>query len=365
MVILGFTDVLAMAADDGQLRYLGEIRKATMRAAGLTQQLLAFSRKQVLQLETFGLNAVIEETAKMISRLIGEDVALHLDLRDSVQNIKADRGQIVQVLMNLVVNSRDAMPRGGRLEIETTNQTLTEIDMHSHPYIRPGSYVRLRVRDTGVGMDRQVQAHLFEPFFTTKDRGKGTGLGLATVYGIVKQSGGYIWCDSEPGNGCTFIIHFPASKAQRSAQQPGSGESELVTGTETILLAEDEQMVGNIMNEVLVQAGYTILRAASGREALELCTSRRASIDLVLSDVVMPDMRGPEMALRIREILPDVKIILMSGYPDLGEVSQILPGPHDVFLKKPVGMQTLLGTVRKSLDRKMHEKLAIKAEARK
>jgi signal transduction histidine kinase/ActR/RegA family two-component response regulator len=365
MVILGFTDVLAMknATDDQQLRYLGEIRKATMRAAGLTQQLLAFSRKQVLQMETFSLNAAIEETAKMISRLIGEDVTLHLDLQGSARNIKADRGQIVQVLMNLVVNSRDAMPQGGRLEIETTNQTLTKVDMRAHPYVRPGSYVRLCVHDTGVGIGRQVQGHLFEPFFTTKDRGKGTGLGLATVYGIVKQSGGFIWCDSEPGKGCTFIVHFPASKDKASAQEPSTGETDRLTGTETILLAEDEQMVGNIMNEVLVQAGYTILRAASGREALELCASCGTSVDLILSDVVMPDMRGPEMAVRIREALPDVKIILMSGYPDLGDISQILPGPHDLFLKKPVGAQTLLSTVRRVLDRKMQEKTEIKEES--
>ena len=366
MVILGFTDVLSMqkAATEGQTPYLGEIRKATLRAAGLTQQLLAFSRKQVLQLEIFSLNAAIEETAKMISRLIGKDVTLHLELQESAQNIKADRGQIVQVLMNLVVNSRDAMPNGGILEIVTSNQALTEDDARTHPYVRPGSYVRLLVRDTGEGMDKQVQGHLFEPFFTTKDRGKGTGLGLATVYGIVKQSGGFIWCESESGKGCTFIIHFPASKAAGPAQEPSNGESELLTGTETILLAEDEQMVGNIMDEVLVRAGYTVLRAASGREALEMCTSRGTSVDLVLSDVVMPDMKGPEMALRIRETLPEVKIILMSGYPDLGEVSQILPGPHDVFLKKPVGMQTLLVTVRKVLDRKVQKKLENNVEVR-
>ncbi|MGA2974799.1 MAG: response regulator [Spirochaetia bacterium] len=366
MVILGFTDILAIknAADDGQRRYLGEIRKATMRAAGLTQQLLAFSRKQVLKLETFSLNDVIEETAKMISRLIGEDVALHLELQESARNINADRGQISQVLMNLAVNSRDAMPKGGRLEIETNNQALTEEDMCVHPYVRPGQYVRLHVRDTGEGMDKQVQAHIFEPFFTTKERGKGTGLGLATVYGIVKQSGGYIWCDSEPGKGCTFVIHFPASEADRSAQEFINGESELLTGTETILLAEDEQMVGDILDESLAQAGYTVVRAANGREALELCRSRGKSVDLVLSDVVMPDMRGPEMARLIRETLPDVKFILMSGYPDLGDVSQILPGPDDVFLQKPVSAQALLGTVRKVLDRRTQTKPENNKEAR-
>ena len=365
MVILGFTDVLSMqkAPDDGQHRYLGEIRKATMRAAGLTQQLLAFSRKQVLQLVTFSLNAPIEETAKMISRVIGDDVTLTLDLQKSVRNIKADRGQIVQILMNLAVNSRDAMPHGGRLEIETSDQTLTEEHLREHPYLRPGRYVRLLVRDTGVGMDRKVQVHLFEPFFTTKEHGKGTGLGLATVYGIVKQSGGFIWCDSEPGKGCTFVLHFPVSEEPGQAQEIGSGESGLLTGTETILLAEDEQMVGNIMEETLVQAGYTVVRAGGGGEALELCRSRGTPVDLILSDVVMPDMRGPEMALRIRETLPDVKIILMSGYPDLGDVSEILPGPHDVFLQKPVSIELLLGTVRKVLDRKTPKKLENSKEA--
>jgi CheY-like chemotaxis protein len=326
-----------------------------MRAAGLTQQLLAFSRKQVLELETFSLNATIEETSKMISRLIGDDVTLHLELLSEAQNIKADRGQISQVLMNLAVNSRDAMPQGGRLEIETSNQTLTEDDAREHPYVRPGRYVRLRVRDNGVGMNQPVQAHLFEPFFTTKDRGKGTGLGLATVFGIVKQSGGFIWCESEPGKGCTFVIHFPVSEAAVQPQEQSKDESERLTGTETILLAEDDQMVGNVMDEVLTQAGYSVARAACGTEALELCRSRGTSVDLVLSDVVMPDMRGPEMAKRVREILPDVKIILMSGYPDLGDVSQILPGPHDVFLKKPVNMQVLLRTVRKVLDRTKQE----------
>jgi two-component system cell cycle sensor histidine kinase/response regulator CckA len=359
MVILGFTDVLAMkpAADDGQHRYLGEIRKATMRAAGLTQQLLAFSRKQVLQLETFSLNDGIEETTKMISRLIGEDVVLSLELQESLHNITADRGQLSQVLMNLAVNSRDAMPQGGRLVIETSNQTLTEADVRVHSYVRPGSYVRLRVRDTGAGLDKQAQAHLFEPFFTTKERGKGTGLGLATVYGIVKQSGGFIWCDSEPGKGCAFNIHFPVSNAIRSTPEIEYAESELLTGTETLLLAEDDPMVGNTMNEILVRAGYVVLRAASGREALELCLSPGKPVDLILSDVVMPDMRGPEMAKLIHETLPEVKIIMISGYPDLGEVSQILPGPDDVFLQKPVNVKTLLSTVRNVLDGKGRNKL--------
>ena len=367
MVILGFTDVLSMhnGADGGQLRYLGEIRKATMRAAGLTQQLLAFSRKQVLVLETFSLNAVIEETAKMISRLIGDDVTLHLGLQSSAQNIKADRGQIAQVLMNLAVNSRDAMPFGGRLEIETSNQTLTEEDMRAHPYVRPGSYVRLRVLDTGVGMDGQVQAHLFEPFFTTKASGKGTGLGLATVFGIVKQSGGFIWCHSEPGKGTTFVIHFPASEAAAHVQEASTDRSELLTGTETILLAEDDVMVGNVMEELLTHARYSVVRANCGSEALELCRSRGASVDLVLSDIVMPDMRGPEMALRVREILPDMKIILMSGYPDLGDVSQILPGPHDIFMKKPISAQVLLHTVRKVLDGIIQKKVESNEEAQR
>jgi PAS domain S-box-containing protein len=352
MVILGFTDVLSMRdnADAGHRRYLGEIRKATLRAAGLTQQLLAFSRKQVLELETFSLNVTIEETAKMISRLIGDDVTLHLELQRSAGNIKADRGQIAQVLMNLAVNSRDAMPHGGRLEIETSNQMLTEEHAREHPYVRSGHYVQLRVRDTGVGMSQKVQAHLFEPFFTTKESGKGTGLGLATVFGIVKQSGGFIWCESEPEKGTTFVIHFPVSEAAVREQEERKIEPELLTGTETILFAEDDEMVGNVTNEVLVQAGYTVIRAASGGEALELCRSRGTSVDLVLSDVVMPDLRGPEMALRVRELLPHVKIILMSGYPDLGDVSQILPGPQDIFLKKPVSVQALLRTVRKVLN---------------
>jgi two-component system cell cycle sensor histidine kinase/response regulator CckA len=254
------------------------------------------------------------------------------------------------VLMNLAVNSRDAMPRGGRLDIETSNQTLTEADVRIHSYVQAGSYVRLEVRDSGVGMDKQTQAHLFEPFFTTKERGKGTGLGLATVYGIVKQSGGYIWCDSEPGKGCAFVIHFPVSNAIRSTPEIECIAPELLTGTETLLLAEDDQMVGNTMNEILTRAGYVVVRAASGREALELCLSRGKSVDLILSDVVMPDMRGPEMAKLIRETLPEVKIIMMSGYPDLGEVSQILPGPNDVFLQKPISVKTLLSTVRNALD---------------
>ena len=181
----------------------------------------------------------------------------------------------------------------------------------------------------------------------------------------MKQSGGYIWCDSEFGKGSMFVIHFPVAESARSAQECSDGEPVLMTGTETILLAEDDQMVGTIMDEVLVQAGYTVLRAASGREALELCLSRGESVDLILSDVVMPDMRGPEMAIRIRETLPDVKIILMSGYPDLGEFAQILPGPDDVFLQKPVSVEILLNTVRKVLDRKMNRKPEINQEARR
>jgi len=350
MVILGFTDVLSQkdAADEGQQRYLREIRKATMRAAGLTQQLLAFSRKQVLQLETLCLNGVIEDTAKMITRLIGEDISLHLML-GSVSSVRADRGQIGQILMNLAVNARDAMPQGGSLEVETSERVLTEADARERSYVRPGPYVRLTVRDTGVGMDAATQAHLFEPFFTTKG-GKGTGLGLATVYGIVKQTGGYIWCESARGKGSAFTIHFPTVTEPAA---PGAGEAEtpqLLAGTETILLAEDEQMLADVLAETLAQAGYTVIRASSGREALERCRAHER-VDLVLSDVVMPEMRGPEMARRIRDALPDIKIIMMSGYPDLGDTSHVLPGPGDVFLQKPVSAQKLLTTVRQVLDR--------------
>jgi two-component system cell cycle sensor histidine kinase/response regulator CckA len=352
MVILGFTDVLEKKSvpDDGQQRYLAEIRKATMRAAGLTQQLLAFSRKQVLKPETFCINAVIEETAKMLTRLIGDDITLHLRLQDSVRNVRADRGQIGQIFMNLAVNSRDAMPQGGRLEIETSDQVLTDETAREHSYVRPGPYVRFSVRDTGAGMDAKTQEHLFEPFFTTKESGKGTGLGLATVYGIVKQSGGYIWCESQPGKGSTFTVHLPAVTEATAALEQITSGAEHRTGSETILLAEDEQMVADVTGDILAQAGYTVVRAANGVEALALSSVDGAHFDLVVSDVVMPGVRGPEMAKRIRQTLPNVKIIMMSGYPDLGDMSQILPGPNDIFLQKPVSTQNLLAAVRQALD---------------
>lgn len=352
MVIQGFSDIMAksLPTDDKRQMYVGEIRKATERAASLTQQLLTFSRKQVSQSEVLSLKTVIADAEAMLKPLIGEDIQLVVSTDPLTPDVKADRGHLVQVLMNLAVNARDAMPRGGTLAIRTSLMIIDETSP-AQPDVQQGEYAVLTVSDSGTGIPPEVRAHLFEPFFTTKEKGKGTGLGLATVYGIVKQSGGHIWCLSRQGRGTTFSIYLPRTKEEGS--RPGIAEAtpEHYRGSETILLVEDEDSVRQIVRTVLEQNGYTVLECRNGAEALGTFAQDHEGIDLLITDMVMPGMSGIEIAEAINRKRPGIGIIVMSGYGDreagmLGGLSA--PG---LFIQKPFRSETLLRNVRMVLKR--------------
>jgi CheY-like chemotaxis protein len=330
-----------------------EIGKATERATGLTRQLLAFSRKQVLQPRILDLSAAVAETEKMLRRLIGEDLQLVTVLDDHLGQVRADPGQIDQVLMNLAVNARDAMPRGGRLTIQTANVDFDQAGARAHPGVRPGHYVMLSVADTGHGMTASVRARIFEPFFTTKEVGKGTGLGLATVHGIVSQSDGHITLDSEAGRGTTFKIYLPRVDAPRDDRDETSADADAPGGCETVLLVEDEASLREIVRESLESAGYTVLPAVDGTEALEICETSSARIDLVLTDVVMPRMSGRELTDRLRSTRPDTAILYMSGYTDDAVVLNGVLAEDMAFVQKPFSTATLACRVREVLDRRI------------
>jgi CheY-like chemotaxis protein len=351
-VILGHVAFALEAVDEtGPVRDdLLQIRAAGESAAGLTRQLLAFGRKQLLQPKLLDLNQLISEFEKMLRRILGEDLELVLVLERDLHRIMADPGQLEQVLMNLVVNARDAMPGGGRLVIETRNAELDEAFALEHPGVAPGAFASLSISDSGCGMDQETQQRIFEPFFTTKERGKGTGLGLSTVYGIVKQSGGTIWVQSEPGRGTTFRVYFPC---EPSAVRIGSGEQAAATcprGDETILVVEDEEVLLRLAKRILVTAGYTVLTAANGVEALRVGEAHRGELHLVLTDVVMPQMGGRAMAERLAALCPGLKVLYVSGFAD----SQL--GTEDVleaglqFLAKPFTSVSLTRKVREVLD---------------
>jgi two-component system, cell cycle sensor histidine kinase and response regulator CckA len=327
-----------------------EIKKAGDRAAALTRQLLAFSRKQVLQPKVLDLNAVVFEIEQMLKRLMGEDIELQTVLQSDLGSIKGDPGQIEQVIMNLVVNARDAMPKGGKLIIETKNVLLDEAYMNQHLAVSPGSYVMLAVSDSGMGMERKTQSRIFEPFFTTKEAGKGTGLGLSTVYGIVKQSGGNIWVYSEVGQGSTFKIYLPRVDEEAQEYKPSQKGLGTLSGTETILLAEDEEIVRNLMREVLKRNGYEVLEATNGGAALLLCERHQGAIHLMITDVVMPEMSGRELADRLRLLRPEMKVLFMSGYMDDTIVHHNILDSDIPFLQKPFTPHTLALKVREVLD---------------
>jgi len=352
-VISGYGELLRrrVAADPRLGRYVEDITKAADRAAGLTRQLLAFSRKQVLQPRILDLNEVVGETEKMLRRLIGEDVQLVTVFEEQLGSVRADPGQMDQVLMNLAVNARDAMPRGGRLTIETGNVVLDRTFAHQHPGVEPGPYVMLAVSDTGHGMSPEVLARLFEPFFTTKEAGKGTGLGLATVHGIVKQSGGHVWVYSEPGKGATFKIYLPRVDGPGTPVEAPAGAGELPRGTETILLVEDEASLRELVRECLEGGGYTVLPARHGAEALEIAERHGGCLQLLMTDVVMPGMSGRELAERLRARRPDVRILYMSGYTDDAVVLHGVLAADMAFLQKPFTADALARTVREVLDR--------------
>jgi PAS domain S-box-containing protein len=330
--------------------HLDQVQKAAGRAADLTRQLLAFSRQQVLQPRVLQLNDTVAELEKMLRRLIGEDIELTLDLAPGLELVRADPGQLDQVILNLAVNARDAMPRGGKLELTTRNTVLGEEVLASRPYVEPGTYVNLAVRDTGVGMDEATQSRIFEPFFTTKERGKGTGLGLSTVYGIVKQAGGYIWVESTPDQGSTFHLFFRPTKAESAGPPTLRPPEPAAPEAGTILVVEDEDAVRHLVEVVLGQRGYRVLLAQDGKEALAVCQARSREIDLVLTDVVMPEMSGRELASRIAEVAPAARVLFMSGYTDDAALRQHVLEPGAPFLQKPFTPATLAAKVREVLE---------------
>ena len=352
-VILSFTGFAMDAVrEGGPLRDdLLEVKKAGERAAVLTRQLLAFSRKQVLRAVPVNLNEIAAAVEKMLRRILGEDIDFVQVLAPDLGLTRADPGQIEQVIMNLVVNARDAMPEGGKLTIETGNVEVDEEYAARHVAVRPGSYVQLVVTDTGCGMDAKTKARLFEPFFTTKEKGKGTGLGLSTAYGIVKQSGGDIWVYSEPGGGTTFKIYLPRdrSAAQVTATKPPTVPRQS-TGTETILLVEDEEALRRVAERALAAAGYTVLTAAGGEAALQTSAQHAGEIHLLLTDVVMPQMSGKALAQQLCRARPPLKVLYMSGYTDDAIVHHGVLDPGTHFLGKPFTAADLTRKVREVLD---------------
>ena len=351
--IMGYSELTlsGQQLDDRVRGNLEEIRKAAGRAAGLTQQLLAFSRRQVLRPVVLDLNKLLLNIHKMLRRLIGEDIELISVLGTDLGRVKADPGQLEQVIMNLVVNARDAMPGGGRLTLKTSNEELDETYALTHPPTRPGFYTVLNIEDTGVGMDAATLQHIFEPFFTTKEQGRGTGLGLSTVYGIVKQSGGYIWAYSEPGRGTSFKIYLPrvVDEEEVLALEVIAAQVDLPKGTETVLLVEDEEAVRNLVRTILQEYGYTVLEACHGGEALRVAIRYQGTIHLVLTDLVMPLMSGRQLAEKLGRLRPDTKVIFMSGYTDHTIFDQGILDAGTAFLQKPFTPAALISKLQEVL----------------
>ena len=349
--IIGYTDlILSDVADDEPFRAdLEAVKNAGERAASLTRQLLAFSRRQVLQPKNLDLNGTLLNLEKMLRRLIGEDIELVTRPTERLGVVRADPGQVEQVLLNLAVNARDAMPSGGRLTIETSNTELDAERGRSHEAVEPGSYVMVSVSDTGEGIEEQDLVRIFEPFSKTKQDGQVSGLGLPTVYGIVKQSGGHIWVTSEPGVGTTFEVYFPrvlaAPDSEVASDVIGRG-----SGHETVLLVEDEENVRQLARRILVEHGYTVLTARNGAEALHLSNEHKDPIELMLTDVIMPLMSGPELARRQARLRPEMKLLYMSGYTDEAIARHGLLESGTRLLQKPFTPALLLARVREVLD---------------
>jgi len=350
-VITGYSDlVLAhLSESDGNRPKIVEIKRAAQRASSLTRQLLAFSRKQFLQPKFFNLNDLVTDMSKMLQRLIGENIEMMTSIGPEAP-IYADPGQTEQVLMNLVVNARDAMPDGGRITIETSRVEIDEDYTSTHLNVQPGSYVMLAVSDTGSGMDAETRKHIFEPFFTTKEQGRGTGLGLSTVYGIVKQSGGSIWLYSELGQGTVFKIYLPVATTKDIESSIAPAPAAIPRGTETILIVEDEPQIRQLAIECLTHCGYRILSSANGIEALQLVDSAQEPIDLLVSDVVMPKMSGRELVQRISEVQPLIKVLFMSGYTNDAIVNHGILEGGAWFIQKPFALEALARRVREVLD---------------
>jgi PAS domain S-box-containing protein len=350
-VIMGCADVVleALPPDHPAVKKVEMVRKAGASAADLTRQLLAFSRQQMLQPRVLDLKEIVERMQVLLSCLAGENIQFTISLEPSLGQVKADPGQIEQVLLNLAVNARDAMPQGGRLTIEARNVELDDSYKDEHQPVIPGRYVMLAVEDTGCGMDRETQSRIFDPFFTTKELGKGTGLGLATVYGIVKQSGGYIWVYSELGKGTIFKMYLP--RVEQSAQPLEQKEQDQIIplGCETILLAEDSESLREMAREYLESVGYTVLEAASGAAALQKAKDFDGTIHLLLTDVVMPEMSGPELASKMVSLRPGIKVIFTSGYTDDAMGRQGVLDPAVAFIQKPYRPKALARKIRETL----------------
>lgn len=349
--IMSYTELSLMKLPAGHPvhDHLAGIQNASEKAAGLTHQLLAFSRKQALAMKAVDLSAVVESMAGMLQRVIGEDIVLSIETERPLRMVLADVGQVEQVIMNLAVNARDAMPRGGSLVIRTSSIDVDEQGAHGHDALKPGAYSMLWMTDSGAGMTREVRERIFEPFFTTKELGMGTGLGLATVYGIVKQHSGYIYVDSDPGRGTTFRVYLPAGDA-RPLIEGNEPSSALPRGRERILLVEDDPTIRQLSREVLESLGYSVLEAGSGEGALELCQAQKEKIDLLLTDIVMPGINGRELAGRLLSRCPNLRVLFMSGYTPDVLVRQGILEPGAALVRKPLTTGALARMVRRVLD---------------
>jgi two-component system cell cycle sensor histidine kinase/response regulator CckA len=359
-VISGYSELMLADLPAGHVleKYAQEIAKAGRRAAGLTRQLLAFSRKQVIQPVVLDLNSLIGEMDTMLRRLIGEDIEVIFTRHSALCRIKTDPGQIEQILMNLAVNARDAMPRGGKLIIGTADVQLDETYALQNAGAKPGRYAELSFSDTGCGMDRETQAHIFEPFFTTKEVGKGTGLGLSTVYGIVKQSGGHIRVYSEPGKGTNFKIYFPLAQGLGEPAHAMHTPSLPPRGSETILLVEDEEALRQLARKCLETSGYSVLEAHNGLAAIEVAKQHKSEIHLLLTDLVMPGMSGRELAERMFLLRPEMRVLYMSGYSNELIAQHGMLEAGIVFLEKPFTLHALLTKVRQALQNSLGAKAA-------
>jgi CheY-like chemotaxis protein len=351
--IVGYVELGMMNLSPNDKLYINlkRVKQAADRATGLVRQILAFSRKQVLEMKVLDLNAVVMDFKKMLQRLIGEDIEFQTFLEPALYRVDADAGQIEQVLMNLVINARDAMPDGGKLTIETANTYLDQgyVSRYAGAQL-PGHYVMLAVSDTGCGMDAETRQQIFEPFFTTKEPGKGTGLGLSTVFGIIKQHGGNVWVYSEPDKGTTFKIYLPQVESTGETPETAPTEIASIYGTETILVVEDEEMVRRLVCETLSACGYEVLEAQSPNDALRLASERKGTFDLLLTDIIMPEMNGRDMYQKMTAIDPDIKVLYMSGYTDDVVVYHGILDEGVNYLQKPFTIQSLTRKVRLALN---------------
>jgi signal transduction histidine kinase/CheY-like chemotaxis protein len=350
--VVGYSDLLTMKLvhDSDICKDIEQIKKAGQSAASLSRQLLAFSRKQILQPRVVDLNHIVDDIDKVLQRVIGEDISLITVLEPQLGYISVDPGQMEQVIMNIAVNARDAMPNGGKLTIETGNVYQDERYAQKYLGFQPGSYVMLAMTDTGTGMDEETKSHIFEPFFTTKEEGKGTGLGMSTVYGIVRQSNGHIFVYTEPGRGTTFKIYLPRIEGNAEPEEKEELAVKVLNGTETLLVVEDNDSVRNLARKVLGDYGYTILEAEDGESALKLSEAHEGSIHLMLVDIVMPGISARDLVGRLKTFRPQMKVLYMSGYTENAIVHQGILTPGTPFLQKPFTPVGLVSKVREVLD---------------